>query len=96
MYLLQYDARLFRPEQKDQTLRHPTQDLRLVPFRLIHKDRIPIFPDHTIRLHEMHQNQSNPTLREINEFQKSSANPKKVFLYVHHKIFLDPNTPNAR
>ena len=44
------------------------------------KDRIPIFPDNTIRLYEMHQNQSNPTLIEINEFQKSSANPKKVFI----------------
>ena len=72
MHLLQYDERLFRPEQKDETLRHPTQDIQLVPFQLIHKDQIPIFPNHTIRLHE------NP--REINEFQNFLANSKKVFL----------------
>src|SRR5262249_49249813 len=96
MSLLQYDERLFLPEQKDQNLPHPTLDLQIVPIRLVHKDRTPIFRDHTIRLNEKPKSQNKPLLREINEFQRSWANPKRVFLYVHHKIFRDPNTPNAR
>ena len=71
MYLLQYDERLFLPEQKDQNLPHPTLDLQIVPFRLVHKDRTPIFQDHTTPLHEMRQTQNKPVLKEINEFQKS-------------------------
>jgi len=47
-------------------------------------------------LHEKHQTQNKPLLREINEFQRSWANLKNIFLYIHYKIFLDPNTSNAR
>src|SRR5574344_1809550 len=68
MSLLQYDERLFLPEQKDQNLPHPTLDLQIVLFRLAHKDQTPIFQDHTILLHEKHQTQNKPLLREINEF----------------------------
>ncbi|RDY14680.1 hypothetical protein CR513_00207, partial [Mucuna pruriens] len=96
MFLLRYDEKLFPPEQKDQNLPHPTRDLQIVPFQLVHKDQTPIFQDHTILLHEMRQNQNKPPLQEINEFQKFWANPKKVFQYVHHKRFLDPNKPNAK
>ena len=96
MSLLQYDERLFPPEQKDQNRPHPMLDLQIVLFQLVHKDRIPIFQDQTILLHEMRQNQNTRPLQEINEFQIFLANPKKVFQYVHHKRFLDPNKPNAK
>ncbi|WZZ33228.1 hypothetical protein YC2023_016629 [Brassica napus] len=78
---MQYDERLFLPEQKGQNPPRPTPDLRVGPFRLVHKGRIPIFQDHIILLHEMRQNQSKPLLKEINEFQKSWANPKKIPIY---------------
>ncbi|KAJ6798995.1 photosystem II 47 kDa protein [Iris pallida] len=80
----------------DQNLLCPTTDLQIVLFQLVHKDRIPIFQDQINLLHKMHQSQSKLLLKEINEFQRSWANPKKVFLDVHHRIFLGPNTPNAR
>lgn len=72
------------------------RDLRIVPFLLVHKDRIPIFQDQTILLHESRQNQNTPPLQEINEFQIFLANPKKIFQYVHHKRFLDPNRSNVK
>ena len=54
--------------------------------------------------HELHLQTVLQRLREHKlyakfkkcEFQRSWANPRRVFLYVHQKIFLDPNTPNAR
>ncbi|XBI43333.1 hypothetical protein VPH35_108114 [Triticum aestivum] len=96
MYPQQYDEKLFPPEQKDQNLLHPTLDLQLVLFQLVHKDQIPISQDHTNPLHEMPQSQSKPPLQEINEFQRSWENPKRVFPSAHQRIFLSPNIPNAR
>jgi hypothetical protein len=41
-------------------------------------------------------NPKQATPKKINEFQISWENLKKVFMYIHHKIFLDLNTLNAR
>ncbi|KAL6969501.1 hypothetical protein U1Q18_052753 [Sarracenia purpurea var. burkii] len=42
---LQYDEKLFLPEQKDQNLPRSKLDSQVVLFLLVHKDQILIFPD---------------------------------------------------
>nr|ABP35385.1 ORF73a [Pinus koraiensis] len=71
-------------------------DPLVVFFQLVHKDQTPISQDHTNPLHEMLQIRNKLLLRGINEFQILLANLNKVFPYVHHRIFPDPNIPNAR
>lgn len=70
---------LFLLEQNDQNLLHPMLDLQIVLFKLICKEWTPILQDHINRLHEMCQIHSKQSLREINEFHSSWANPKKLF-----------------